>query len=42
MYNQLVANAVMLQTVADQTRVLQELHQEDYATHVDDRSWALT
>ena len=29
-YNQLVANAVMLQNVVDQTRVLHELHQEGY------------
>ena len=29
-YNQLVANAVMLQTVADQTRILQDLHNEGY------------
>ena len=29
-YNELVANAVMLQTVADQTRILQDLHNEGY------------
>ena len=35
-YNQLVANAVMLQTVADQTRVLHELHLEGYAINEED------
>ena len=35
-YNQLVANAVMLQTVTDQTRVLHELHQEGYAINEED------
>jgi TnpA family transposase len=35
-YNQLVANAVMLQTVADQTRVLHELHQAGYAINPED------
>ncbi len=35
-YNQLVANAVMLQTVADQTRVLHALHQEGYAINEED------
>ncbi len=35
-YNQLVANAVMLQNVVDQTRVLHELHQEGYAINKDD------
>ena len=29
-YNELVANAVMLQTVADQTQILQNLHNEGY------------
>ena len=36
-YNQLVANAVMLQNVVDQTRVLHELHhQEGYPISKDD------
>jgi TnpA family transposase len=35
-YNQLVANAVMLQNVADQTRVLHELHQEGYTLNLED------
>ena len=35
-YNQLIANAVMLQNVVDQTRVLHELHQEGYAINKDD------
>lgn len=35
-YHQLVANAVMLQNVVDQTRVLHELHQEGYPINKDD------
>jgi TnpA family transposase len=35
-YNQLVANAVMLQNVADQTRVLHELYQEGYSINLED------
>jgi TnpA family transposase len=35
-YNQLVANAVMLQNVVDQTRVLHELHQEGYPINKED------
>jgi TnpA family transposase len=35
-YNQLVANAVMLQNVVDQTHVLHELHQEGYPINKDD------
>jgi TnpA family transposase len=35
-YNQLVANAVMIQNVVDQTRVLHELHQEGYPISKDD------
>ncbi len=35
-YNQLVANAVMLQNVADQTRVLHELHQDGYTIRAED------
>ena len=35
-YNQLVANAVMLQTVADQTRVLHALHREGYLIRIED------
>ena len=35
-YNQLVANAVMLQNVVDQTRILHALHQEGYAINKED------
>lgn len=35
-YNQLVANAVMLQNVVDQTQVLHELHQEGHPISKDD------
>lgn len=35
-YNQLVPNAVMLQNVADQTRVLHELHREGYTIRAED------
>ena len=35
-YNLWVANAVMLQNVVDQTRVLHELHQEGYRINKDD------
>lgn len=35
-YNQLVANAVILQNVADQTRVLHDLHQDGYAISAKD------
>lgn len=38
-YNQLVANAVMLQNVVDQTRVLEELHQEGYPINKDDLAY---
>ena len=34
--NQLVANAVILQTVADQTRVIQQLQREGYPFSVND------
>jgi hypothetical protein len=32
--NQLVANAVILQTVADQTRIVQDLRREGYPDNV--------
>ena len=38
-YNQLVANAVMLQNVADQTRVLHTLHQEGYPIRAEDLAY---
>ena len=38
-YNQLVANAVMLQNVVDQTRVLEELHKEGYPINKDDLAY---
>jgi TnpA family transposase len=38
-YNELVSNAVMLQTVADQTRILQDLHKEGYPVDTADLAY---
>lgn len=38
-YNELVANAVMLQTMADQTQVLHDLHREGHDVDVEDLAY---
>ena len=38
-YKELVANAVMVQTVADQTRILNDLHNEGYSVSVADAAY---